>query len=361
LGDFERTEIIRLLTGKGVSVFPSIDDLAESIDGAAPPDELETLFQLIYLYFTAPRADEAALTTFQGQMRAFLRNRDLTPSAALQDALLRVLYADSPRHRWPTLEEVENLDLARAFEIYQDRFADASDFTFVFVGDFDVDEVTHFAQIYLGNLPTLDREETWQNVQPLPPAGVIKEAVYRGQDPRSTVYLLFVGPVEATSDTDLQLRALEGALDILLREELRDKRAGVYGYGVSAFAESQPHELYNVYISFVTDPERVDELVDAAFDVIAQFQADGPSESLMVKATAQILRNLEEAFEDNYFWLDLLADYALDPEIDPRDVLEAEAQVRSLTAEAIQEAAQTFLRQDRYIEIVLYPESYRQE
>jgi zinc protease len=361
LGNLERNEIIRLLSGKGVNVRPRIDEIEESISGAAPPDELEALFQLIYLYFTAPRADEAALSTFQNQIRAFLRNRDLTPSAALQDALIRARYGDSPRYRMPTLEEVENLDLERAFEIYQERFADASDFTFIFVGDFNVRVVTSFAQIYLGNLPTLDREERWQNVQPMPPDGVIKETVYRGQDPRSTTYLLFVGPTEVTDETALQLRAIQGALDILLVEDLRDRRSGVYGIGASAYVDTEPDELYNASISFVSDPERVDELVDAIFDLIAQLQTEGPSETLMTKATAQILRNHEEDLEDNFFWLDLLSAYALDPEADPREVLRFEEQVRGVTAEAIQAAAQEFLRQDRYIQVVLHPESYRQE
>lgn len=355
LGDYERTELNRLLTGRGVAVGPGIEELTESIGGGAPPDELEPMFQLLYLYFTAPRADESAFATFQDQVIAFLRNRDLTPSATLQDALMRLRYGDSIRHSIPTVEQINDFDLERAFEIYQDRFADASDFTFIFVGDFDVDVITDYAQTYLGNLPTLDREESWQDTQPDPPSGVVEEAVYAGQEAQSIVQLLFTGPFEPDYESGLQLRALETVLDILIREELRERRGGVYASFAGASQETEPDELYSAQIAFSTDPERVDELVSAVFDLIDQVQNDGPSAELMTKATAQMLRDRELALEDNSFWLEALVDYATDPEADLRRILSYEDDVLALSAEEIQALAQQILRDDQYIQVVLYP------
>ncbi|MBX3000615.1 MAG: insulinase family protein [Caldilineaceae bacterium] len=355
LGDYERTELNRLLTGRGVGVSPSIDELTESIGGGAPPDELEPLFQLIYLYFTAPRADEAAFSTFQDQVRAFLRNRGLTPSAALQDALMRIRYGDSLRHSIPTVDQINDFDLERAFEIYQERFADASDFTFVFVGDFDVNVMIDYAQTYLGNLPTLDREESWQNVQSEPPGGVIAEAVYAGQEQQSIVQMLFTGPFDPDYETGLRLRALETVLDILIREELRERRGGVYGYFASASQESEPQPLYTAQIAFSTDPGRVDELIEATFELIAQIQNEGPSAELMTIATAQMMRQRELALEDNSFWLEQLVNYALDAETDLHRILSYDEDVRALTAAEIQALAQEILRDDQYIQVVLYP------
>ena len=357
LGDLERTEINRLLTGVGVGVAPSISELTESIGGAAPPDELDALFQLVYLYFTAPRLDESAYDTLQAQLVAFVRNRDLTPSSALQDALTRVLYGEESRQSFPSLEEIEALDRDRMLEIYQDRFADASDFTFVFVGDFSVDVLKDYAQTYLGNLPTVDRDETWQDVQPDPPTGVVEENVYAGQEAQSIVQLLWVGPIDPTYENSLRLAALEGVLDILIREDLREDRAGVYASFASAALQEDPDPLYTANVAFSTDPERVDELIGAVFEILAGVRDNGPSADLMTKATAQILRNHEEALEDNGFWLDVLTDYALDTEADPRRILDFEADVAALTAAEIQQIAADILRDDQYIQVVLYPEA----
>ncbi len=357
LGDLSRNEIIRLLTGKGVVVSPSIDTLTDTLGGASPPDELDSLFQLIYLYFTAPHIDEAAVNTFQGEIIAYLRNRDLTPSSALQDALNRILYGDSVRFRTPTVADIESIDPERALAIYQARFADADDFTFIFVGDFDVDVVKEYAQIYLGTLPALPGSESWQDRTPDRPDGMIEEAVYKGQEERSIVQILFSGPAESSPDTTLRMSALEGMLDILLREELREKRGGVYGTGVSAALSGEPDNHYDASIYFVTDPNRVDELVDATFAIIEEIKENGPSESLLGKAKAQIVRNREEALEDNFFWLGILADYALDNEADPRTVLEFAEEVNALSADELQTLATEILRPDRYIQVVLYPEA----
>ncbi len=357
LGDYERAEINRLLTGKGVGVAPGISELTESIGGSAPPDELDPLFQLLYLYFTEPHLDSAAFERLQDQLVAFVRNRGLTPSAALQDALVRILYGESSRQAFPTVEEIETLDADRAFEIYQDRFADAGDFTFIFVGDFSVDIMKDYAQTYLGNLPTLDREESWRDVQPDPPGGVIEEAVYAGQEAQSIVQLFFVGPIDPTYETSLRLRALEGILDIVIREELREKRGGVYASFASASLEEEPDPLYTANIAFSTDPERVDELIDAVFVLLDDLRTNGPSDDLMAKTTAQMLREHEEALQDNGFWLDLLSGYALDPEQDPRRILTFEDDVAAISAQEIQQLAVDILRDDRYIEVVLYPEA----
>jgi zinc protease len=241
--------------------------------------------------------------------------------------------------------------------IYQDRFADASDFTFVFVGDFSVDVLKDYAQTYLGNLPTIDRDETWQDVQPDAPTGVVEEAVYAGQEAQSIVQLLWVGPIDPTYENSLRLAALEGVLDILIREDLREERSGVYASFASASLEEEPDPRYIANIAFSTDPERVDELVGAVFEILAGVRDDGPSADLMTKATAQILRNHEVALEDNGFWLDVLTDYALDTEADPRRILDFEADVAALTAQEIQQIAADILSEEQYIQVVLYPAS----
>ncbi|MCB0117015.1 MAG: insulinase family protein, partial [Caldilineaceae bacterium] len=268
LGDLERTEINRLLTGKGVGVSPGIAELNETIGGAAPPDELDALFQLTYLYFTAPRVDDTAFTTLQEQLLAYVRNRNLTPSSALQDALIGALYGEDSRQGFPTVEEIEALDPAQMLSIYQDRYADAGDFTFVFVGDFSVDVLTDYAQTYLGNLPTVDRDETWRDLQDDPPAGVVDEAVYAGQEAQSIVQLLWIGSIDPSYENSLRLRALEGILDILIREDLREARGGVYAASASASLEEDPDPRYIANVAFSTDPERVDELIGAVFDIV---------------------------------------------------------------------------------------------
>ncbi|MCL4833883.1 MAG: insulinase family protein [Caldilineaceae bacterium] len=358
LNGYSYNEVLRILSGQSVNVSPYIDETEEGFVGGAGDDFLPALFQMIYLYGTAPQADEAAFSTLQDQARAFLRNRATQPNAAWQDAITQARYGDSIRQAVLSLAEVEALDRERAFAIYNERFADFSDFTFVFVGHFDIEQMVEWSQIYMGNLPSTGREETWVDVSPDPPTGVVKEAVFKGQEAQSLVQILFTGPVQPTPENRLRLRLLEGVLDILAREELREKRSGVYASSVSADLLLEPDELYEVSIVFGTDPERVDELVDALFALIADVQVNGPRPDLMEKAKAQLLRQREEDLEDNGFWLDLLAAYASAQGQDPAETLNLAERLDAIDAASIQAAAVEFLPADRYIEVALYPEGF---
>jgi zinc protease len=358
VGDFNKTELLTLLAGQQVAVTPQISELTEGFSGSASPQDLETLFQLIHLYVTEPRADEDAFTALQNQLRASLVNRELTPTSALQDAVFEALYGDTVRRGPLPLEEVEALDLARGMEIYRDRFGDVSDFTFIFVGAFDVAELTDLAQTYLGTLPGTDRNETWRDVLADPPAGVIEEEVFKGQDPQSIVQLIFAGPMDPTPENRLTLQLLETVLDTRVREELREERGGVYSAGVFASARKDPDPIYLFNVAFGTDPERAQELIDAVFAIVDEIQMEGPSPEDVANAKEQERRTREEELQENDFWRFALEYYVENPDEDPANILNLDERLEAVSVEDVQQAAQEYLLDDRYIQVVLYPEGF---
>ena len=363
VSDVSYAALQRLLAGQLVFVSPFIGDLEEGFYGQSGKDHVETLFQLVYLYGTAPHADEDAFATVKDQAIASLRNRELQPQNALSDAFTEARYGKTIRRSVPTPKLIESLDLEQAFSIYEERFADFSDFTFIFVGNFDVDQMVDWSQRYLGNLPSLNRAETWKDVIPDPPPGVIEVPVYRGQEEQSFTQILFTGPGEDTLENQLRLRMLEAILDILMREELREKRAGVYFSGASAAMIPDPDGLYEISFLFGSDPNRVQELVDALFGLITGIQTDGPRDGLMAKARAQILHRREEQLERNYFWLDVLESYATGKVGNLAALVDLEVvedRTNSVTAADIRAAAQEFLPLDRYILVALYPEDFEE-
>ncbi|MEZ4868332.1 MAG: insulinase family protein [Caldilineaceae bacterium] len=361
VGAFNQTELTKLLAGKLVSVSPTIGELHEGFTGSVAPADLETAFQLIYLYATQPRADEAAFAVFMEQQRAFLKNRELTPTSALQDALEEALCGESIRCRTPTLAEVEAFDFDRSMEIYRERFADMDDFTFLFVGNFEQARLQELAQRYLGALPTTPRTETWRDVAPDAPEGVIEKNAYKGQDEQSIVYLIFTGPIEPTPANRLQVKAVEGVMDILLREELREKLGGVYSPFVFSDVAQEPNQEYTIGVGFSCDPQRVDELVNAVFAQIADLQENGPSATNLEKVQEQQRRNLEENLEQNSYWLNQLTFYVEHPDADPHTLTEQQDAIHALTAADIQAMAQQILNNQRYVKAVLYPAAYKPE
>ncbi len=357
VGPFSMVELQRKLAGKAVGVSPSIGELSEGLSGEASPQDLETLFQLIHLSFTAPRKDETVFRAFQAQAAAVLANRSASPAAAFQDTLLVTIAQGHPRARPLTLEAFREIDLDRAFAFYQDRFADASDFTFVLVGAFEPREIRPLVETYLGSLPDLDREESWVDLDMDPPTGVVEKVVRKGVEPQSQTRILFTGPFEYTHENRLGIRILTAVLDTRLREVLREEMSGTYGVSIGRSYEPFPEPDYSISISFGSDPERVEELTRAVFAEIRNLQENGPSAEDVEAAKEQERRTKETSLQENAWWIAQLSS-VYEQGGDPRLLLD-DARLAGVTPGTVQRDARLWLRLDNHVKVTLLPEGGR--
>ncbi len=360
IGEFSLVDLRKVLAGKAVRVSPFIASTGEGMSGSASPADVETMFQLIYLYFTAPRRDEDAYLSFKSRMNAFLANRSADPNTAFRDTITVTLTQHHFRTRPPSQELYEEMDLDKSLAFYRDRFADASDFTFVFVGTFDPDSLRALIQTYLGGLPSTGREETWRDEGIMPPTGVIEKTVYRGIEPKSRTQIVFTGPFEWTRENRYAIRSLASALRIRLREVLREDMGGTYGVGVSGVGIRDPRQEYTFRISFGTAPERLEELTGAVFQQIDSIKTFGPTQEDIDKVKEIQRRERETNLRENGYWLSQLVSYDRYG-LDLRGILTYGELVDGLTAEMVQEAAQRYVRTDNYVQVSLYPEAQAEE
>ena len=356
VGLFDETELRKSLAGKRASVSASISTLFEGFSGQASPEDLELLFQLIHLRATQARLDSSTFQSFINLNRTFLANRENSPGAAFSDTLRTTLYMNHPRYRPTKMEDLDAVDMQLALQVYQERFADMDDFVFIFVGAFDTDTLTALAQTYLGTLPATDREESWQDVNRQTPEGKVVKTVYKGEEPQSRVSITFTGSYEASRKASHRMESLEMLLDIILFEELREERGGVYGAGVNASPLRRPRETYSFSISFGCDPERAEELTNAVFETVEEIKENGVSEDYVARVQEQQRQARTVSLEENGFWLSALRSaYYSDSGSQPLDILSYNELVDDLTAEDLQQAVTEWLT-DRYVQVTLFPE-----
>ena len=256
LGALTAIDLSKKLAGKAAFVRPAIEEMYEGVSGRALRRDVETMFQLIYLTFTQPRADPEAFRAMTGQVTAALANREAFPAAAFEDALNAAVSQNHPRARpmSPALVAQMNLDTSLAF--YKDRFADASDFTFVLVGSFDLPTIKPLVERYLGSLPVLRRKETGRDVGIRPPPGVVEREVTKGSTPKSQVGVVFSGPFQNNPRNRVILQAMANTLGGNLQRVLREDLGGTYGVSVAPEFTKRPIEEYRVTITFACDPAR---------------------------------------------------------------------------------------------------------
>ena len=368
LGPFNTTDLRRVLTGKVASARPFISSFEEGVTGSGSPQDLETMFQLIYMTFTAPRADPEYFEVFNTRNRTSLQNRDASPAVAFNDAINRIMTQDALRSRPVTVETLDHTDLGGSLAFYQDRFEDASDFTFIFVGNIDLDVMRPLVERYLGGLPSTNRVETWRDLGERPPRGVIEEIVRKGLEPQSQTRLFFTGSIDYGDRSQrLGIAVMTSVLETRLREVLREELGGTYSVSVGSSFSWRPAGQYRLSISFGSDPERADELLAAVYEEVDRLKNSPPDEAEVNDVLEAQRRAWETNQESNSWWLSVLDGryrYLLD-QSDGRypsgDVLLETlptygADLDALTPLRIQELARRYFDQDNRVRVTLLPE-----
>ena len=355
LGSFSQIQLGKKLAGKVVGVSPTFSRLRENLGGGTSPEDLETLFQLVYLNFTAPRADSTAYKAWISRMRGRLENRSADPRTAYSDTITVTMKQNHFRHRPWTLELLEELDLERSLDIFRDRFADASDFTFLFVGNFEPERIKPLVETYLGGLPAQGRKETWLDRGARAPKGVIEKTLRRGIAQKSSTRIEFTGPFEWNWQNRFDLNAMVSAFRIKLREVLREDLGGTYGVRMSAAQAHEPLPVYTLSVGFGSDPERAEELRAVIFTQIDSLKQVGLDQSYIDKVKESQRRARETDLKENRYWLNVLRFYYINGE-DPTNILRADEKIDGLTSEAVKAAANQYFNVENYAQFVLLPE-----
>ena len=355
IGEHSAVSTTKLLQGKQASVSAYVSELEEGIRGRTSPKDLETAMQLVHMKFTAPRKDQTTFDAWRASRIEFVRNRDLNPQRVFFDRFRTEASSQHARSQPLTVEALETVELDQALAFYKERFADASDFTFVFVGNVDPAKLKALSETYLASLPTQARTETWKDRGVRAPKGVKKFTVERGQDPKSFVLLQFHGTAKYTADAEDDLEMLSEVLGIRLREVLREEMSGVYGAFTRGNFERRPRAQYTFSVGFGCAPDNVEKLKKAVFDVIADVKKNEIGADYVEKTTEQRRRTLETDRRENGFWLRQLSEHYRYG-TDPKAMLKLDEAVERVNAKRIQKAAKRYLNTRRYVEGVLMPE-----
>ena len=356
LGGFRNVDLQKVLAGTTAAVRADIGTTEEGLAGGSSRRDLETMFQLIYLRFTAPRADPVAFGVLKDQLKVALANQQLMPESVFDDAVSAAVTQNHPRAQPLTPGRLDQMNLDKSLAFYKDRFADASDFLFVFVGNFDVATMKPLVERYIGSLPSLHRTETPKDIGMHPPAGVVNNVVRSGIEPRSQVSIIFNGPFQDDEQHRVIASAMAETLAGDLQRTLREDLGGTYGVSVQPNYAKRPTEEYRLTISFACDPARTDGLVDAAFRVIDRFKAFGPTPSQVADARAGLGRDFETNSQRNEYLLNrILFKYEYGEDV--KDVFDMRPYYDQITVAALRDAARTYLNTNRYVKVTLLPET----
>jgi zinc protease len=355
-GEFDNVELQKKLKGKNLEIHPYIDDIKEGFKGNSTPKDVETLMQLVYLYFSGPRKDTTAFKAFMSQMENNLKFMMSSPMMSFYDTLFKSAYPGYKRMViFPTPEQLKQIDEKTVYKIYSSIFASAKEFKFFLTGNFSIDTITPLVTKYFGSLPSINRQEAWRDVSPTFPNGIVNNTLYKGTDPQGMVGIVMSEKFEWNPKNLLELNMLKEIISIKLIEVIREKMSGVYSPQVMINPEHYPKSKFQLMVMFGCAPKAADKLTKAVFSEIKKIRANGPTETDLNKAKETLIRTRETDLEKNEFWLGKIESVYYD-DTDPATILNFKDRVNAITIEDLKIAANTYLKPDHYVRAVLKPE-----
>jgi len=358
VGNYNSDELSKYLEGKELSVKPYIAERFQGISGGSTPKDLEITMQMIYAYFTEPREDTAIFKGIITRSKAGLANRANDPSSVFNDTVSAIMGNNNIRRTGPTLQKLAEIDPDKACQIYKERFADASNFTFTFVGSIDTNAIKPLLEKYLGSLPATGQHEQAKDLNIHAPSGKIEKTVYKGTEPKSTVYLVFSGKYDYSPENNVKMDAMKETLEIRLLQRLREDESGVYSPGVQVNTTKLPQQRYSFLVHFGCAPQNVEKLIASTLDEIGKLKTDGPLQENVDKWRAEDRTSFEPQLKTNGFWLNYLTGQLQNSQ--PIEQISGyNALVDQVNPEGLKEMAQKYLNGDNYIRLVLMPETIK--
>ena len=355
LGEYNQIELNKILTGKIANVSPSIGGYDEGFSGNSSVNDFETMLQLVYLNFTAPRKDDNAFKALMNAYRASLSNIASDPTKAFSDSVNSMITNHNPRTVLMGLKTLDLIDQDKALAIYKDRFAMPADFTFIFTGNIDPanEGVKRAICTYLGGIKSKMGTEKFTDNNIRKPKGKVSNTFTKEMKiKKASNFVVYSAPMAYNMNNRTAVTAIGSILDMRYLESIREKEGGSYGVGVRGSLSNTPIEEATLKMQFDTDPLKQAKLIGIIYSEVDSIVTKGPRPDDLQKVKENMLKKYTEDLAENGWWqsaveryyhnkLNLVDDY--------------KASVEALTPALIQSTLKNIVSRGNVLEVVMKP------
>jgi zinc protease len=352
-----KADLTKYLTGKQASVNTSIGGLTENLSGRTIPKDLGTAMELVYAYFTGLNYDPAAFNAYKTKQSAMMDNMLSNPQFYYSNEHAKFMNQKNPRFTSliPLAADWEKTDYKKAYDIYKEKFANAGNFQFYFVGNIDEPKLKELVLQYIASLPSTGKTTNYKDTGYRQMTGNFDKVYKKGKDPKSMVSISYTGETKYDEKEALALSALGEIATIKVIEKLREDESGIYGGGARGYIGKIPYGNYSFSISFPCGPENVEKLKKAAFAEIQKLIDNGPEQKDLDKYKEGETNDDKTSMKENSYWLSNLTNYQLQGG-DKYEIINHLDKVKALTTKDIQAVAKKYLTMNSRITSTLMPE-----
>ena len=359
IAQFSSTQLSKKLKGVNVSISPNIDAQTQGFSGSCVPKDLETMLQILSLYYEAPRKDRESFDKNIDQLRNQLKFIGENPQVAFIKKYIEIARPGDPRAiAVPTEQHIASLNLDRMYDIFRERFSNAAHQTFFFVGNIEDADINLIAK-YLGNLPTTKaKAEKYRKLKDYTFKGTPRATAYKGTDNQGIMLMSGTtkGYKHSVKNGEI-INQLSACMEITALEIIREKMGGTYSPSVNVSYSRIPEQEVDWTFYINCNPDSTSLIENAALEILKKYINEGPDAETLAKVQEQQIINRQNSKQNNGFWMgQIMGSYRFN---ESRDyvVNDYESIVKSVTAKDIQAAAKKYLDLKHYLTVFLKPEA----
>ena len=353
LGNFSNTELQKALYGKQAAVSMSMNNYYQVLGGQTVPKDIETLMQLIYLNFTNVKKDEEAYKSIMGQIEVVLKNRNLSPETAFSDSVAVTIYNHERRFAPLTVETLKGVNQDRIMQMAKERFSNAGEFVFYFVGNFDEATLRPLIEQYIASLPSQKKATGWKEVPSFVKGKVQNKFNRKMESPKASAYEAWHMPVAYTAENEVLVDAAGQVLTMVYLKDIREDASAAY----SVSAQGGIRRLGDNTIALMQaqcpmDPKKA----DTALKLLAKGMADNSQrvdDEKVQKVKETMLKTYDEQVKTNGFWMNYIDEYVWTGKNLVKGQREA---IESLTPQKIAAFLKKLVDSGNHVEVIMLPE-----
>ena len=352
---FPKSQLIKMLTGKVVAVSPYIGSLEHGVTAAGSPKDLETMMQLMYLFYTAPRFEASEFEAGFNQLKAIVPNIMKQPDMVFSKVLQETITSNSARMPFISEQMLEKVSIEDIKKGYTQLMADQAGLKVYITGNVNMDELKPMVEKYIGSLPVLSAKGTsWVDEGIVAPKGIQKNHFTTPMEsPKTSVAIIYNGEMKKNLENDIKMSVLGSVLDQLYTKTIREDEGGTYGVSTMAQVEGEPKPEFSILIIFDTDKAKAPKLIELAKQGLKEIAENGPNAEYVTKAKENMIKAFPEKQIHNSYWHNLAYQWYSHGRNNFNNYVETVEKVA--TPESIQKLVQEILSQGNEYELVMNP------
>ena len=355
LGNFSSTELQKALAGKNVNADLSLANTRQYLTAHSTPKDIETMFQMSYLYFTNVKKDDKQFQNLMTQLDMALKNKSLSPDAVFSDSVAATTYGHNPRFNNIDVKDLKDINYDRILEIAKERFQNAGQFTFVIAGNFDEQTIRPLIEQYIASLPaTKAKPEQFKEVITFAKGEVVNQFKVKTESPKATAREMWYAEMPYTLDNIVKLDAVGQVLSMIYLKTIREDESAAYSCGAAGhfnIGTNQPKALLQAYCPM--NPDKSELAVRLLHEGIQNMAKQVDADQLQ-KVKDYMLKQADIDAKQNSYWINTITtfkEYGLDVYTDYKKTVEA------LTVDSVRDFLNELLKSGNHVEVIMTPET----